>query len=75
MLFVYLGALTAEVLVLTYGVLAVIPAGPFEIRNLELGVPLLISGCIGLALLCGALVGGFVGGILGSPIMCYTYIV
>jgi hypothetical protein len=72
MLFVYLGALTVEVLVLTYGVLAVIPAGPFEIRNLALGIPLLVSGCIGLALFCGALVGALVGGILGSPLMCCT---
>jgi hypothetical protein len=68
--FVYLGALAGEALFLTYGILAVIPAGPFEHQNLGLGVPLIVLGVIGIAAIGGAIAGLITGGILCSPLIC-----
>ena len=54
-IFAFLGAIAGEALFLTYGVLAVIPGGPFETRNLGLGVSFIVISCVGLAGIGGAL--------------------
>lgn len=69
-LFVYLGALAAEALFLTYGIMAVIPAGPFQQQNLGLGVPLIVLAGVGIAPLGGALAGLIAGCIVCSPLSC-----
>jgi hypothetical protein len=69
-LFAYMGFLAGEALFLTYGILAVIPAGPFQHQNLALGVPLIVLAGIGIAGLAGMIAGLISGGILCSPMCC-----
>lgn len=73
--FVYLGCLAGEALFLIYGILAVIPAGPFEHQNLSLGVPLIVLAGVGIAGIAGAVAGLIGGGILCSPCICVDEIV
>lgn len=68
--FAYMGILAGEALFLTYGILAVIPAGPFEHQNLSLGVPLIVLAGVGIAGLAGMIAGLISGGILCSPMCC-----
>ena len=68
--FAWLGAIAAEVLFLVYGILAVIPAGPFVQQNLGLGIPLIVLAGVGIAGIAGAIAGAIGGSILCSPLLC-----
>ena len=66
----YGGALAGETVCLTYGILAVIPAGPFDHQNLSLGISLIVLGGVGIAALGGAIAGLISGGIVCAPVCC-----
>lgn len=47
-IFAYLAALTASTVSLTYGILALIPSGPFITQNLTVGIMLIVLSVTGI---------------------------
>jgi uncharacterized membrane protein YdjX (TVP38/TMEM64 family) len=64
---VYLGAITSQVLFLVYGIMALIPTGPFDHQNISLGVTLIVLATVGIAAACGSIVGMIIGTIIYLP--------
>jgi hypothetical protein len=65
--FVYLGAITAQTLFLVYGIMALIPTGPFDHQNISLGVTLIVLATVGIAAACGSIAGILIGTIIYLP--------
>lgn len=63
-------AIAAEVLLVTFGILALVPGSPFETRDVAGGVVMLVLAATGLAGFGGALAGGAVGAAVGAPMEC-----
>ena len=61
----WLFGLGTGVTFISVGVLMLVPAGPFQTRNLEGGIALVVLGGTGVASLAGLVVGSAVGGMLG----------
>lgn len=61
------GALLFTAISITFGVLLLVPANPFEERNIGAGVALCVLGGMGVFGLVGGIFGGIVGWLLGCP--------
>lgn len=61
-------AVAAWVVLLVFGILAFIPAGPFHERNLVAGIVIMTLEFTAVTLAGGFIVGGAVGGFLGLPL-------
>lgn len=65
-IFAVLGALAGEALFLTYGIMALLPTGPFEERNETLGIVLIVLAGVGAAAFGGTIAGVIAGIMLGG---------
>ena len=69
-IFSYLGAITASVVGLIYGIFALIPVAPFSTQNVSVGVTLIVLSVFGVMAIVGLWTGLLVGFIFGSPLLC-----
>ena len=63
-------ATAATVVLLVFGILALVPAGPFDSRNIVVGVVLVVLAGTGVAGFAGGILGFGVGAALGAPFEC-----
>ncbi len=64
--FAVLFAIASDVILLIFGILAVIPAKPFHERNLGFGVTMIVLCTFGVMGLVGYLIGLIIGAIIGK---------
>lgn len=64
----FVAGLSATVLLLVYGILALVPSGPFHHRDVPAGVVMIVLSGTFIAAVVGALVGFLFGGLLGLPV-------
>ncbi len=66
--FAWVGASITGIICLIYGILALVPSGPFEEKDVTFGVTFIVLSLTGVMELGGAIAGVIVGAILGLPI-------
>ena len=69
-IFMFIGAIVAPILCLIYGILALVPTGPFDHQNITLGVTFIVLSLVGIMSVGGCIGGAIIGAIIGSPIAC-----
>lgn len=65
-----IGMVLATVISLIYGILALVPAGPFTVQNIPIGVTLTVLSSCGVMAAVGFMAGALLGYIIGTPIAC-----
>lgn len=63
-------ATAATVILLVFGILALVPGGPFDSRHLTAGIVMVVLAGTGVAGLAGAAIGFGFGAALGAPLEC-----
>lgn len=67
----YIGVFLGTVLGLVYGILALVPAGPFIVQNIPVGVTLIVLSVCGLMAIGGIIAGILAGLLISTPYAMY----